>query len=196
MPAGVVIASATQSGMLCVTRMNSIVNGPTVTVSRGLTVLSRSPASMPCSSSFGSTSASVIAVPYTGPSNERHHMRHGADVILVAVGEDQRLDLAAARLDVRHVGDDQIDAELVGVGEHDTGVDEDRGVLPGHGHHVHAELAEASQRRRPRASPATRPVQRTDSFGAQLRRRFDCSHASQLTLAGPGAAGNQAAGSA
>ena len=31
MPTGVVIASATQSGMLCVTRMNSIVNGPTVT---------------------------------------------------------------------------------------------------------------------------------------------------------------------
>ena len=45
-PTGVVIASATQSGMLCVTRMNSIVNGPTVTTSRGLTVFSRSPASI------------------------------------------------------------------------------------------------------------------------------------------------------
>ena len=62
-PTGVVMASATQSGMLCVTRMNSIENGPTVTVSRGLTVFSRSPASISCSSSFGSTNASVIAVP-------------------------------------------------------------------------------------------------------------------------------------
>jgi len=35
---------------------------------KGFTGLSRSPGSMPCSSSFGSTSASVMAVPYTGPS--------------------------------------------------------------------------------------------------------------------------------
>ena len=68
-PTGVVMASATQSGMLCVTRMNSIVNGPIVTTSRGLTVFSRPFASISCSSSFGCTSASVIAVPYTGPSN-------------------------------------------------------------------------------------------------------------------------------
>jgi len=63
-----VIASATQSGMLCVTRMNSIVNGPMVTRSRGLTVFSLSFASISCSSSFGSMNANVIAVPYTGPS--------------------------------------------------------------------------------------------------------------------------------
>ena len=76
---------------------------------------------------------------------QRHHVRHGADVILVAVGEDQRLDLLAPRLDEGQVGDDQVDAELVGVGEHDAGVDEDGRVLPRHGHHVHAELAEASE---------------------------------------------------
>ena len=40
MPAGVRIASATQSGMLCVTRMNSISKGPTVTRSRGRTAIS------------------------------------------------------------------------------------------------------------------------------------------------------------
>ena len=67
-PAGQVIARATQSGMLCVTRMNSIVSGPIVTLWRGCTVFRRSPASMPCSSSLGSTIARVIAVPYTGPS--------------------------------------------------------------------------------------------------------------------------------
>jgi hypothetical protein len=68
-PAGEVMASATQSGMLCVTRMNSMLSGPIVIVSRGWTVFSRFLSSRrPCSSSFGSTSASVIAVPYTGPS--------------------------------------------------------------------------------------------------------------------------------
>ena len=61
-PTGVWMASATQSGMLCVTRMNSMVNGPTVTRSRGRTATSSRP-SMPCSSSFGSTSASVSGVP-------------------------------------------------------------------------------------------------------------------------------------
>ncbi len=54
--------------MLCVTRMNSILKGPIETTSRGLTVFSRCFASIPCSSSFGSMNASVIAVPYTGPS--------------------------------------------------------------------------------------------------------------------------------
>ena len=59
---GVWMASATQSGMLCVTRMNSTVNGPIVTRSRGRTGTSWRP-SIPCSSSFGSTSASVSGVP-------------------------------------------------------------------------------------------------------------------------------------
>ena len=40
-PTAVWMASARQSGMLCVTRMNSIVNGPTVTRSRGRTGTSR-----------------------------------------------------------------------------------------------------------------------------------------------------------
>ncbi len=62
MPAGVWMASAAQSGMLCVTRMNSTVNGPIVTRSRGRTGTSWRP-SIPCSSSFGSTSASVSGVP-------------------------------------------------------------------------------------------------------------------------------------
>ena len=62
-PRGVSIASATQSGMLCVTRRNSIVNEPIVTRSRGLTRTSRLLTSSPASSSLVSTSASVSAVP-------------------------------------------------------------------------------------------------------------------------------------
>ena len=41
-PCGVVIASAAQSGILCVTRRNSIEKGPTSTRSRGRTLTSRS----------------------------------------------------------------------------------------------------------------------------------------------------------
>ena len=69
----------------------------------------------------------------------------GTDVIFVPVGQNQRLDVVAPRFDKAHVRDDQIHAELVGLGEHDTGIDEDRRVLPGHRHHVHTELAEAAQ---------------------------------------------------
>ena len=150
-------------------------------------------ASMPCSSSFGSTSASVMAVPYTGPS-KRHHVRHGADVILVAVRQDQRLDLVAPRLDVGHVGNDQIDAELVGIRKHDAGVDEDRRVLPRHGHHVHAELAEASQ------CDDLERGRRHDGYGGLIHRIPAQATASffsteSLALAG-GDTGYQAAGSA
>jgi hypothetical protein len=74
------------------------------------------------------------------------HMGHGADVILVPVGEDERLHLLAARFDERQIRNDQIHAELVRIRKHHAGVDQNRGVLPGHGHHVHAELAQASQR--------------------------------------------------
>ena len=63
-PTGVWMASATQSGMLCVTRMNSIANGPTVdAIARPHGDPSGVASSRPCSRSFGSTSASVSGVP-------------------------------------------------------------------------------------------------------------------------------------
>ena len=74
------------------------------------------------------------------------HVRYRTDVIFVAVGEDERLDLVPPRLEVGEIGNDQVDAELIGIREHDSGVNEDRGVLPGHRHHVHPELAEPAQR--------------------------------------------------
>jgi hypothetical protein len=61
---------------------------------------------------------------------ERHHVRHGADVVLVPVRQDQRLDLAAPRFEIGEVRDDQVHPELVGVREHHAGVDEDSRVLP------------------------------------------------------------------
>ncbi len=54
--------------MLCVTRRNSTRIDPTATVCFGATSMSRPRVSVPCSSSLRSTSASVNAEPYTGPS--------------------------------------------------------------------------------------------------------------------------------
>ena len=61
---GVWIASATQSGMLCVTRRNSIVNGPTCDALARLDRLAGGRGGRcSCSSSLGSTSASVSGDP-------------------------------------------------------------------------------------------------------------------------------------
>jgi hypothetical protein len=60
--AGVCTAMATQSGMLCVTRRNSTSQSPTRTRCRGCTGTSRSPGSIPCSSSLGLNSANVSGV--------------------------------------------------------------------------------------------------------------------------------------
>ena len=96
------MASATQSGMLCVTRMNSIVNGPDRARGRAGATASR-----PC--------AGVEAVLLELRLDERErqrravdravdvrqHVRHRADVILVAVRQHERGDLAASRCEVR-----------------------------------------------------------------------------------------------
>ena len=69
----------------------------------------------------------------------------GADVVLVTVGQKQsrqRPDLAGERA---HVGDDQVDAEVLGPREHDTGIQQQVGGSATDGHHVHAELADAAQ---------------------------------------------------
>jgi hypothetical protein len=78
--------------------------------------------------------------------DEREDVRHAPDVVLVAVGQHECLDLAAPLFEPTEVGDDQVHPELVGVGKHDAGVDDNRGVAPRQRHHVHAELAEAAER--------------------------------------------------
>ncbi len=69
-----------------------------------------------------------------------------ADVVFVAVGEDQAADVFAILLEVGEVGGDDVDAQEFGVGEHHAGVEHDDVVAIADGHAVHAELAEASER--------------------------------------------------
>ena len=77
--------------------------------------------------------------------HERHDVRHRADVVLVPVRQHERGD-APVLLQVRHVRDDAIHAEQLGIGEHDAGVDDNRRLVPREREHVHAELAESAER--------------------------------------------------
>ena len=72
---------------------------------------------------------------------------HASDVVLVPVGEDQGHDVIQTVLDGGEVGEDEIDARLVLLGEEDTAVDdEELAVNLEHGH-VAPDLAETTQGR-------------------------------------------------
>ena len=66
LPTGVVMPRPTPSTMLCVTRMNWILNGPISTTSLGFTGISSTFWSSSCSMSFSFIRPSVSRVPYTG----------------------------------------------------------------------------------------------------------------------------------
>ena len=71
---------------------------------------------------------------------------HGADVVLVPVGEDDGVDVVEPVLDHPEVREDQVDPRLLGLGEEDTAVDDQQ--APGeleHGH-VAADLAQPPER--------------------------------------------------
>ena len=72
-------------------------------------------------------------------------VRHGADVVFVAVGQEQRRHGTYLVGDRPHVRDDQVDAEMLRPGEHHAGIHEQVGRTATDGHHVHAELADAAE---------------------------------------------------
>ena len=67
-------------------------------------------------------------------------------MVFVAVGEDDAADALAVFGEIGNVGDDDVDAEQFGFGEHESGVDDDDVVAPADGHAVHTELAQAPER--------------------------------------------------
>ena len=71
----------------------------------------------------------------------------GADVVLVAVGEHQRLDVVEAVPDRVEVGQDQVDARVVLLGEEHPAVDDQQAAVVLEDGHVAADLAEAAERR-------------------------------------------------
>src|SRR5882672_65103 len=77
--------------------------------------------------------------------DQREHVRHGADVILMAVRQHERGD-ASFLLQVRQIRNDPVHAQQLGVRKHHPRVDDDRRLVPGEREHVHAELAESAKR--------------------------------------------------
>src|SRR5437899_3223368 len=73
-----------------------------------------------------------------------------AEVLLVAVGEEDGAEAVALCQRIREVGDHVVDAgHLVRVGEHEPAIDGDHVVAGLDEHHVQADLTEASQRDEP-----------------------------------------------
>ena len=68
-----------------------------------------------------------------------------ADVVLVAVGQDQGDDVVEAVLDVAEVGQDQVDAGLILLGEQNAAVDDEQLSVDLEDGHVAADLAQAPQ---------------------------------------------------
>ena len=79
------------------------------------------------------------------PGNVGHHVRHRADVVLMAVRQHERGG-APFLLQIGEVRDDPVNTQQFGVRKHDAGIDHDGCLTPGEGQHVHAEFAETAER--------------------------------------------------
>ena len=71
---------------------------------------------------------------------------HGADVVLVAVREDDRLHVVEPVEDGLEVREDEVDARLVVLREEHTAVDDEQLALVLEDRHVAADLAETTER--------------------------------------------------
>ena len=69
-----------------------------------------------------------------------------ANVIFVAMREDDGTNMITVLEQIGDVGNDDIDAQEFGFGEHQSGVDDDDVIGPADGHAVHPELAQAAER--------------------------------------------------
>ena len=68
-----------------------------------------------------------------------------ADVVFVAVGDENRTHLFGALHQIGHVGDDKVHPGHVVIGKLDTAVDDDDIVAAFYGHHVFADLPQPTQ---------------------------------------------------
>ena len=132
--------------MLCVTRRNSTSQSP---IANALARLNRHEAI-----------AGIDAVLLELRPQERQRQRpavdrsvdqrpdigDAADVIFVAMRQQQRGRARLALLQIGQVRNQQVDAGQLRSGEHHAGVDDERRPLGRHGHRVHAEFAEPAER--------------------------------------------------
>ena len=69
-----------------------------------------------------------------------------ANVIFMTMREDDGTNMITVLEQIGDVGNDDIDAQEFGFGEHQSGVDDDDVIGPADGHAVHPELAQAAER--------------------------------------------------
>ena len=144
-PAGVRMATASASGIEWLTAKNSQSNGPNelrlalhhldrdrVEAVLGQLALHQGQGQP------GADQRDVLALP--------EQVRDRADVVLVRVREDDRLDLVEPALQVAEVGQDQVHAGLVRIGEQHAAVHDEQAAAVLEDRHVPADLAEPAER--------------------------------------------------
>ena len=115
-------------------------------------------------------------------------VRDGADVVLVAVREDDAVDVVEAVPDGREVGQDQVDAGLVLLGEEHAAVDDEQLAAVLEDGHVAADLAETAERGDPQG--ALRELRRRAEFGMRMtqktllttRATYPAGHVARVTF--------------
>ena len=88
----------------------------------------------------------LAAVDHRRLADLAQHVGQRADVVLVAVGEDDRLDVVGAVAQVGEVGQDEVDPEHLRGRELEPGVDDDDPAAVFDDGHVLADLAQPAER--------------------------------------------------
>ena len=78
-------------------------------------------------------------------------------MVLMGMGQHQRLDVVETILDLTQVGQDQVDAGLVVAREQYAAIDDQQPAEMLENRHVAADFADATERGDPQASPGQRP---------------------------------------
>ena len=84
--------------------------------------------------------------PINGYVEPRQDIRQRADVILMPMGQNDRLQLVTTLHQVARVRQNQVNPQHFAVRKHDPAVDCDDGVLVFEGHHVFADFAKSAER--------------------------------------------------
>ena len=142
-PARVLIATASASGIEWLTAMNSRSNGPIRSCWPSVTVrrvrLDAVLLELRLDEREGQRRADQGDV-----GAQAQEVGHRADVVLVAVGEHDPDDVLEALAEEPEVGQDQVDARLVLLGEEHAAVDDEDLAVDLEARHVAADLAEAA----------------------------------------------------
>ena len=76
----------------------------------------------------------------------RQNPRQTADVVFMAMGQNDRANLLAVFSQIADIRNNDVHTQQLLFRKHQTGIDDDDVILPAERHAVHAELAQAAQR--------------------------------------------------